>query len=313
MPDVKWIKLSTNMFDDEKIRIIEQMPDADTILIIWIKLLSQAGKTNASGYIYLNENIPYTDEMLSTIFNRPISTVRLALKTFKSFGMIEIDDYQYLSVTNWEKHQNIEGLEKIRKQNRIRKQKEREKKRLTEKKVDSHVTVTESHATELELDLELETDIELEEDIELQQEQEPASSRKENVYEFYQKNVGVLSPYIAEEIGYCIDDLNDDLVMMALSIALENQKPFSYAKAIMKTWADRNVKTVDEANILSAEFKQKSGYRKQGKEDIVPDWFKQQKEEKSKISEFKQPEENDQPNVSELLADYKKKKILKQG
>lgn len=32
------------MFDDEKIRIIESMPDADTILICWIKLLSLAGK-----------------------------------------------------------------------------------------------------------------------------------------------------------------------------------------------------------------------------------------------------------------------------
>ena len=44
MAEVKWIKLSTQMFEDEKIKLIEQMPEADTILIIWVKLLAQAGK-----------------------------------------------------------------------------------------------------------------------------------------------------------------------------------------------------------------------------------------------------------------------------
>lgn len=148
MGNIKWIKLSTNMFEDEKIRLIEQMPDADTILIIWVKLLSQAGKTNASGYIYLAENIPYTDEMLATIFNRPVSTVRLALKTFEQFGMISIDDNNFIEISNWEKHQNIEGMERIRKQNRIRKrrQRERERKRLE----GENVTSRDSHATEEE-------------------------------------------------------------------------------------------------------------------------------------------------------------------
>ncbi len=42
MPDVKWIKLTTFMFDDEKIKLIESMPDADAVLVIWIKLLIQA-------------------------------------------------------------------------------------------------------------------------------------------------------------------------------------------------------------------------------------------------------------------------------
>lgn len=129
MADVKWIKLSVNMFDDEKIKLIEQMPDADALLVVWIKLLSQAGKTNASGYIYLNENIPYTDEMLAAIFNRPLSVIRLALQTFKNFGMIEIDEQSFISIANWEKHQNIDGLAKIREQNRKRVAEHRKRKR----------------------------------------------------------------------------------------------------------------------------------------------------------------------------------------
>lgn len=159
--EVKWIKLSTQMFEDEKIRLIESMPEADTLLIIWVKLLAQAGKTNASGYIYLAENIPFTVEMLSTIFNRPLTVVRLALNTFQQFGMIEITDDNYISICNWEKHQNIEGLDKIREQNRLRKQKEREKKKLLIESRDVTGQVTQNHATDIdkELDKELDKDI----------------------------------------------------------------------------------------------------------------------------------------------------------
>ena len=129
MPDVKWIKLTTNMFDDEKIRLIEGMPDADTILTIWVKLLCQAGKTNASGYIYLAENFPYTDEMLATLFNRPLNTVRMALETFQRFGMIELGE-NGIRICNWGKHQNIDALEKIKEGNRQRVAKHREKQKL---------------------------------------------------------------------------------------------------------------------------------------------------------------------------------------
>lgn len=159
MSNIKWIKLSTSMFEDEKIRLIEQMPDADTMLIIWIKLLSQAGKTNASGYIYLSENIPYTEEMLATIFNRPVNTVKLALKTFQSLGMILIDNKHFIEITNWEKHQNIEGMERIRKQTRQRVQRHRERKKLEQDKgVALHETLPNATEEELELEEELDKD-----------------------------------------------------------------------------------------------------------------------------------------------------------
>src|SRR5699024_6534938 len=141
------------MFDDEKIRLIEQMPDSDTILVIWIKLLAQAGKTNSSGYIFLSENIPYTDEMLSTIINRPLSTVRLALKTLKGIVMISYDDRSFISISHWDKHRRVDKLANIREQNRERKDRFREKNKLDEPKKDSNVPVTLRNATEAELDI----------------------------------------------------------------------------------------------------------------------------------------------------------------
>lgn len=156
MAEVKWIKITTAMFNDEKIRVIESMPEADSILVIWIKLLTLSGKINSNGFIFLTENIPYTDEMLSTIFNRPLTTVRLALETFKRFGMVEYNEANFLHITNWDKHQNIDGLDRIREQNRLRQQKKRIKSLPGDVSRDSHVTVTQCHATDLDLDKEKE-------------------------------------------------------------------------------------------------------------------------------------------------------------
>lgn len=155
---VKWIKITTTMFDDEKIDFIESLPEADSILIIWIKLLTLAGKSNVSGYIFLTENIPYTDEMLAHKFRRPLSTVRLALETLKRLDMIYLDDVGF-RITNWEKHQNVDGLDKIRKQTRERVAKHRELKQIAQPKEGVTLHVTHGNATDIEEELDIDKEI----------------------------------------------------------------------------------------------------------------------------------------------------------
>ena len=141
--DVKWIKITTNIFDDEKIKLIDAMPERDGIFVIWIKLLTLAGRINEDGLIYLNDDVPYTDEMLATVFNRPVTVVRLALKVFSDFRMITIDD-STIEIINWEKHQNISGLDKIREQTKLRVRNLRNRKNITH----CNGTVTLRNATE---------------------------------------------------------------------------------------------------------------------------------------------------------------------
>lgn len=119
MADVKWIKIATNMFDNRKIKLIEVMPEGDAIIAIWFKLLCLAGTTNDSGTVYFTKDIPYTEEMLASIFNRPLTTVRLAIATFKKFEMVEIVD-DFIQISNWEKYQNSDKLEQLKQQNRER-------------------------------------------------------------------------------------------------------------------------------------------------------------------------------------------------
>jgi predicted phage replisome organizer len=147
MADIKWIKIATDIFDDEKILLIEAMPDADAMIVIWFKLLTLAGKQNNSGVFLINDTIPYTDEMLATIFRRPLNTVRLALDTFYKFGMIDIIE-NTITIPKWEKHQNIDGMDKIREQTRLRVAKHREKQKL----IESNVTVTQCNATDKDKD-----------------------------------------------------------------------------------------------------------------------------------------------------------------
>ena len=129
MADVKWIKIVPDVFDDDKIKLIETMPEGDSIIVIWFKLLCLAGKQNRDGFLLLNDKIAYTDEMLSTVFRRPLNTVRLALSTFEQFDMIEIINGA-VYVTKWEKHQSVDKMAELREYNRLAQQKSRAKKKL---------------------------------------------------------------------------------------------------------------------------------------------------------------------------------------
>lgn len=131
MGEVQWIKVIPELFDDDKIQLIENMPEGDTILVIWFRLLCFAGKKNNGGVFMVNDKTPYDAEMFAAVFHRPVSTIELALDTFESFGMVEIIKDTY-TITNWEKHQNIDKMDEIREYNKQKKRESRAKKKLLE-------------------------------------------------------------------------------------------------------------------------------------------------------------------------------------
>lgn len=187
MAEISWIKLRTDMFDDNKIKIIQNMPDGDALLVIWIRLITLAGSTNADGYVYLGEDLPYTEDMLAIIFNKPISTVRLALSTLEKLQMIELDT-KGIFLVNFSKHQNLEKMMEIREYNRQKKQESRERKRqllVNDNVKDNALTVNQN----VNLDKDKEEDKEVEEDKkEKEKEKESKNTKKEtvkSVFEYY--------------------------------------------------------------------------------------------------------------------------------
>jgi predicted phage replisome organizer len=137
LAEMKWIKLAINMFEDVKIKLIDDMPERDTIHYIWIRILLLGGKLNANGEIFLSDGKPLTAKMLAILFSRPLEDIKLALKVLSRFGMIEIAADKVIKIVNWNKYQNVEGMEKVREQNRKRAEDFREKKKLEKKSAES--------------------------------------------------------------------------------------------------------------------------------------------------------------------------------
>lgn len=127
MPEgMKWIKLATNIFDQGKIKLIEKMPAGDTILVIWLKILTLCGKECQDGTLRISSEIPYSADMLAAIFGRDQSIVNLALETFQKLRMIEIIDGVYC-LPNWGKYQTPDKYKLTRAKDRKRLQEWRKK------------------------------------------------------------------------------------------------------------------------------------------------------------------------------------------
>lgn len=150
MAEVKWIKYSTDIFNDEKMAIIDGMPEADSIIVVWTKLLCLAGKQNNGGVFMMTETKPYTDVMLASIFRRNIDVVRLALQTFEEFGMIEIRD-GVIVIPNWSKYQSLDSIEKKKEYDRKYQEKRRNEQK-NDNRNDSRTTVVKESYDVVSLD-----------------------------------------------------------------------------------------------------------------------------------------------------------------
>lgn len=152
MAEVKWVKLTTDMFDNRKIKHLRRLPEGNNIVLIWVMLLTMAGRCNSGGMIFLTENIPYTLKMLADELDFEENTVSLALQALEQLDMI-VTDNGVFTIAGWEEYQNIEGMDKIREQNRERKRLQRARQKqalLDDVSRDSHGTVTQCHALEEE-------------------------------------------------------------------------------------------------------------------------------------------------------------------
>lgn len=156
MSEIKWIKVNTNMPENRKIKRIRRLPDGNNIVLFWVFLLTRAGESNKRGGLFFLDDMPYTVDDLAEEFDFSYDFVQFALKTLEKLQMIELfDDIIYIK--NWEKYQNIEGMERVRKLTAERNRRYRERKR-QERLKQNDVTVTSRDATEEELELDKEVD-----------------------------------------------------------------------------------------------------------------------------------------------------------
>ena len=125
----------------------------------------------------------------------------------------------------------------------------------------------------------------------------------ENVFEFYQKNFGILSSFVQEDILYWIRDIGDGLVLEALKRALEQNKEYSYAKKIMQSWVRKGIDSLEKAEAERVQFiraneKRGNSYQRTGRVATVPDWVNNPNETKeTKLSPEEEQKLRDQLNA----------------
>lgn len=83
-----WLKLKRDFFKRHDIQIIEDMPNGKDYILFYLKLLCES--VDHDGNLRFNEEIPYNEEMLSTITRTNIDTIRSAIKVFKQLKMLDI-------------------------------------------------------------------------------------------------------------------------------------------------------------------------------------------------------------------------------
>ena len=145
MANLQWLKLSTDFFDNNKIKLLESERDADTLIRVWIQLLTIAMKCNYQGRLSLTEDKPMTVDEFSKIMGKSRKKITKCLEKFEELKMIIIEDNFY-KIKNWSKYQSADKLEEIRRQNCLRQQKYREK--MKSEKEKSNVTVTQRNTKE---------------------------------------------------------------------------------------------------------------------------------------------------------------------
>ena len=107
MKELKSVKFNVGMYDDIKLKIIDTMKERDLIHYCLARFIVLAGKINMNGYLFINENMPYTIEALAIEFNRSIEEIELSIKALIDLEILELTEEKIYKVKNWVKHQNI--------------------------------------------------------------------------------------------------------------------------------------------------------------------------------------------------------------
>lgn len=85
-----WLKLKRDFFKRHDIRIIESMPNGKDYVLFYLKLLCES--VDHDGSLRFSDQIPYSEDMLSTITNTDVDVVRSSIKIFTELGMMDLLD-----------------------------------------------------------------------------------------------------------------------------------------------------------------------------------------------------------------------------
>ena len=145
-----WFKVSADVFDSDKIKILRaDTKIGDSLALMWFFLLALARKKNDGGYVYATEGVAYTPKTLAAVGGFKPKITETALEVFQQYNMIDIEDNGYIYIVGWSEYQNAEELSKLKERERckeaMRAKRQREKQSKTCNNDVTNVDVTECY------------------------------------------------------------------------------------------------------------------------------------------------------------------------
>ena len=225
-----YLKLKESYFDDDAIVLLESMQDGMLYSNILLKLYLKSLKYG--GTLQLDENIPYTAQMIATITRQQVGTVERALQIFMKLGLVEPLDNGALYMSNIELFIGQSSTEGERKRRaRLALQEQKALPQTGADKCPPYQADICPPEIEIEKEIEIEIEKERERELDTGQPTPAAYGRYENVL-LTQSELDGLKADLPDKWNYYIDRLS-------CHIASSGKRYHSHAATIYK-WAQED-------------------------------------------------------------------------
>ena len=240
-----YLKLKENYFDEDAIVLLESMQDgvlySNILLKLYLKSLKNGGK------LQLDENIPYTAQMIATITRQQVGTVERALQIFMKLGLVEPLQNGALYMSN---------IELLIGQSSTEGERKRRARRALQEQAALPEAVADKCPPERELELEIEKEKEIEIELEIKREGEikPGQTtrapfgRYKNVF-LSEKELAELQTELPSKWEYYIDRLSG-------YIASSGKKYKNHAATIRRWAADDEAKKAPKQKIPDYSYRE---------------------------------------------------------
>lgn len=247
MADVGWVRLSTRLFENRKIKYLLNQPKGAELVLLWVHLLCAAGTVNDGGRVYISQNVMYTPQSLAADFGVPKTIADKALTLFQDLELIEVESDGCIQILGWEKHQNVTGLEKIREQNRLRKQKQRQcdKSRNVNEDVsrDGHVTECDKSRNVTQQRREEKNRKEKDDYHHPKRNDDDEEKTHTEIFALWEKNMMPLTPIVGEKLQALLGEVGEAAIEQGILAAVEHgARNFAYVQTVARNYVSGNSK-----------------------------------------------------------------------
>lgn len=125
-----WLKLNQNFFDSSEIKVLKSMENGSDYIVFWQELLlsslSYTEETQKIGLLAFKENIPWSQDLMESVFGYSKEIITGALNIFQKLGMVTITESGEIWANSFQEMVGSETTEALRKREYRAKTKELE-------------------------------------------------------------------------------------------------------------------------------------------------------------------------------------------